>query len=100
MTPNRQYRPTEKKKDLKTMFYNINWGEELMESNRTADFTRSNTATFLTSKMGLRLVLLMPRIEDETVKLDLERKKEGANRQKCDCDRLQGSKKGAADAPL
>ena len=64
------------------MFYNLIWGEELMESIRTADFTRSNAATFLTSEMGLSLMLLMPRIEDETVKLDLERKKGGSEQAK------------------
>ena len=54
------------------MFYGIYWGEELMKSIRTADFTRSNAATFSTSEMGLSLMLLMPRTEDEIIELELE----------------------------
>ena len=57
------------------MFYGIYWGKELMKSIRTADFTRSNAATFLTSEMGLSLMLLMPRMEDEIIELELEREK-------------------------
>ena len=34
------------KKDLNAMFYDVYWGEELMKTIRTADFTRSNRATF------------------------------------------------------
>ena len=63
------------KQDLDTMFYNIYWGEELMKSIRTADFTRSNAATFLASEMGLSWMLLMPRTEDERVELDIERER-------------------------
>ena len=88
------------KKDLDTMFYDIYWGEELMKTIRTTDFAKPNAATFLTSEMGLSLMLFMPRIEDETVKLGLERKKGEASRQMFDYDRLQSSKKDAADAPL
>ena len=60
------------KKDLNTMFYDIYWGEELLKSIRIADFTRSNMATFLTSELGLSMILLMPRTEDEIIELDAE----------------------------
>ena len=63
------------KRDLDTMFYNIYWGEELLKSIRTADFTRSNAATFLTSEMGLSPMLLMPRTEDEIIQMELERER-------------------------
>ena len=33
-------------KDLNTICYDVYWGEELMKTIRTADFTRSNRATF------------------------------------------------------
>ena len=45
--------------------------EELMKAIRTADFTRSNAATFLTSELGLSLMLLMPRTEDEKIELEI-----------------------------
>ncbi len=54
------------------MFYDVYWGEELMKAICTADFTRSNTATFLTSEMGLSLMLLMPRTEDEIIEMEAE----------------------------
>ena len=57
------------------MFYDIYWGEELLKSIRTADFTRSNAATFLTSEMGLSPMLLMPRTEDEIIQMELERER-------------------------
>ena len=63
------------KRDLNTIFYDIYWGEELMKAIRTADFTRSNAATFLTSEMGLSLMQLMPRTEDERIELDMERER-------------------------
>ena len=63
------------KRDLDTMFYDIYWGEELLKSIRTADFTRSNAATFLTSEMGLNPMLLMPRTEDEIIQMELERER-------------------------
>ena len=63
------------KKDLDTMFYDIYWGEELLKFIRTADFTRSNAATFLTSAMGLSLMLLMPRTEDKIVEMELEQER-------------------------
>ena len=52
------------KKDINTIFYDIYWGEDLMKAIRTADVTRSNAATFLTSEPGLSLMLLMSRTED------------------------------------
>ena len=60
------------KRDLNTMFYDVYWREELMKTIRTADSTRSNAATFLTSEMGLSLMLLMPRIEDEIIEMKAE----------------------------
>ena len=54
------------------MFYDLYWGEELMKAIRTADYTRFNAATFLTSELGLSLMLLMPRIEDEKFELEME----------------------------
>ena len=58
------------KKDFDTMFYDIYWGEELMKSIQTANFTRSNAATFLTSEMELSLMLLMPRTQDNIIELN------------------------------
>ena len=46
-----------------------------MKIIRTADFTRSNAATFIKSDVGLSLMPLMPRTEDEIVELDLERER-------------------------
>ena len=53
-----------------------------MKTIRMADFTRSNAATFLTSEMGLSLMLLMTRTEDKIIELELEqerRKRAGKN---------------------
>ena len=60
------------KKDLNIMFYDIYWREGLMKTIWMVDFTRSNTATFLTSKMRLSLMLLMPRAEDEIIEMEAE----------------------------
>ena len=60
------------KKDLNTIFYDIYWREELVEAIRMTDFTRSNAATFLISELGLSLMLLMPRTEDEKIELEME----------------------------
>ena len=70
------------KKDLNTMFYDIYWGEELLKSIRIADFTRSNMATFLTSELGLSMMLLLPRTEEEIILMDAEwerRRRAGKN---------------------
>ena len=70
------------KKDLNTMIYDVYWGEELVKSMRIADFTRSNMATFLTSELGLSMMLLLPRIEEEIILMDAEwerRKRAGKN---------------------
>jgi len=60
------------KRDLNTMFYDVYWGEELTKTIRTANFTRSNRATFLTSEMGLSFLLLMPRTEDDVMVMGSE----------------------------
>ena len=57
------------------MFYGIYWGEELMKSTRTADFTRLNAATCLTSEMGLSLIPLIPKTEGKIIELELERER-------------------------
>ena len=70
------------KTDLNTMFHDVYWGEELLRAIRTGDFTKSNTATYLTSEMGLSMMLLMPRTDDEIIELEAEwdrRKKAGKN---------------------
>ena len=70
------------KTDLNTMFHDMYWGEELLRAIRTGDFTRSNTATYLTSEMGLSMMLLMPRTDDEIIELEAEwerRKRAGKN---------------------
>ena len=58
------------KTDLNTMFHDVYWGEELLRAIRTGDFTKSNTATYLTSEMGLSMMLLMPRTDDEIIELE------------------------------
>ena len=60
---------------MDTIFYDIYWGEELMKTIQTADFTRSNAATFLTPEMGLSLMLLMPRTDDKIIELEMERER-------------------------
>ena len=54
------------------MFYDVYWGEELMKTIRTADFTRSNRAAFFTSEMGLSFLLLMPRTKDDVIGMEEE----------------------------
>ena len=66
-----------------------------MKSTQTADFARLNAATFLTSEMGLSLMLLMPRTEDERVELDLERER----RNRADKNVTMADCKAAEKAP-
>ena len=51
--------------------------------------------------MGLSLMLLMPRMDDKIIELEMEQERRKTSRKEC-CDhiRLQDSGKGVADAPL
>ena len=54
----------------------------MIKAIKTADFTRSNMATFRTSEMGLNPLSLLPLTEDETIELEAEwerRKRAGKN---------------------
>ena len=67
--------------NLNTMFYGIYWSEELMKAIRKGEFTASNMALFRTSEMGLRMIALVPRIEDERIEMetDYQRRRSSGN---------------------